>query len=268
MNAILITGVSSGIGFELTKKFIKQGYIVYGSIRNENEAEELSTLLGNSFIPLIFDICKEDEVKSAAIKLQSILKGNNLSAIINNAGTAKIGPLLHINTDEFRKHLDVLVTGQLYVIQTFFKYLIPKNPIKKSGIIITISSISGVNGSSFVGGYVAGKHALEGMSKVLRKELLRYGVKVMVIAPGNIDTPIWDKQNYEIIEKYENTNYFQDLKIMLHRIENEFKKNAMTVEEFSDSFFKIFHSKKQCDRYTIIKKKNLFSGNKVKIIKQ
>jgi len=104
---VLITGVTSGTGLGLTKKFLDQGYQVFGSVRNAEKAEELQHELGKNFIPLVFDICKPEEISAAAKKLKIRLGEGSLSAIINNAGSARIGPLLYVSLDELREHLEV-----------------------------------------------------------------------------------------------------------------------------------------------------------------
>jgi len=250
---VLITGVTSGTGLGLTKKFLDQGYQVFGSVRSVEKAEELQDELGKNFIPLVFDICKIEEITSAAEKLKTHLGEGSLSAIINNAGSARIGPLLYVSIDEFREHLDILVVGHLAVIQRFYRFLIPQDPDYSTGKIINISSVSGEGHNYMFGCYAAGKHAMEGLSKTLRKELEIFGIKVIVVAPGNISTSLWGKQTEEIIDKYADTEYFPSLQQSIATINSTVVETAMTIEDFSEAFFSIYKEREPADRYTIVK---------------
>ena len=267
---VLITGVTSGTGLGLTKKFLNQGYRVFGSVRSAEKAEELQNELGKNFIPLVFDICNLEEIATAAEKLNAHLGEDSLSAIINNAGSARIGPLLYVSLDELREQLDVLVVGQLAVIQKFYRFLIPQDPDYGTGKIINISSVSGVGDNYLFGCYAAGKHALEGLSKTLRKELEIFGIRVIVVAPGDISTSIWGKQTEEMIDKYADTEYFPSLKQSIATINSSVIRNAMTIEDFSEAFFSIYQEKEPADRYTIVKtrrRKIPFSKETVRIFR-
>jgi NAD(P)-dependent dehydrogenase (short-subunit alcohol dehydrogenase family) len=194
-----------------------------------------------------------------------------LYALINNAGTAEIGPLLHVSREDFRKHMEVLVCAQLYVIQKFYKYLIPAKSNGSSGSIINMSSISGTGSNFFFGSYAAGKHALEGLSKTLRQELKVYGIKVIVVAPGNIATSIWKKQTPELIQKYKGTAYYQALTDTLEELKSSTIADSMTVDEFSDEFIKILQDDNPAIRYTIVKTRNHYipwSKEKIRVMRQ
>lgn len=270
-NNVLITGVTSGTGLGLTKKFLDQGYQVFGSVRSATKAEELQRELGENFIPLVFDICNTEEIASAAEKLKSLLGEGSLSAIINNAGSARIGPLLYVPLDEFREHLEVLVVGHLAVIQSFYRFLIPQDPDHDTGKIINISSISGERHNYMFGCYAAGKHAMEGLSKTLRKELKIFGIRVIVVAPGDISTSIWGKQTEEIIDRYADTEYFPSLKQSIAAINSTVVEKAMTIEDFSEAFFSIYQESEPADRYSIEKSRRTkipFSKETVKVFRE
>lgn len=249
--SVLITGVSSGIGLGMTKKFLAQGHRVIGSVRSQEKAEELRSTLGDRFSPLVFDLCNQSEIDASEKKLQAALGDQQLVALINNAGSAEIGPLLHVPPDDFRRQLDTLVVGHLRVIQRFYKYLIPPNA--PPGRILNISSVSGVGVNNFFGCYAAGKHALEGLSKTLRYELRTLGIQVIVVAPGNIATEIWPKQTADMISRYESTDYFPALKRSVETINSSTVKNAMSVADFCDALYEVFATPEPADRYTIVK---------------
>jgi NAD(P)-dependent dehydrogenase (short-subunit alcohol dehydrogenase family) len=271
MKTILITGVSSGTGLGITKKLLQSGFQVIGSVRKKEKADELQKSLGENFIPLIFDICKFNEIDAAAKQLGIWLGNRHLHALINNAGTAEIGPLLHVSREDFRRHMDVLVCAQLYVIQKFYKYLIPTVSNGSSGSIYNMSSISGTGSNYLFGSYATGKHALEGLSKTLRQEMKIYGIKVIVVAPGNIATSIWKKQTPELIQKYKGTAYYKALTDTLDELKTNTIVHSMTIDEFSDEFIKIIKDDHPAFHYTIVKTKNHnypWSKEKIRVMKK
>lgn len=256
--AVLITGVSSGIGLSMTKKFLARGYRVFGSVRSEDKAQALQTQLGSGFSPLVFDVRKADELKRADDDLGKLLEGAKLSALINNAGGAEIGPLMHIPIADFAAQLDTLVVGQLAVIQRFHKHLAASGTGRRPGRIVNISSVSGEHANPYFGAYCAGKHALEGMSKTLRAELARVGTPVIVVAPANIATSIWSKQTDALIDPYRDTRYYPELQQALRHIGTSVVRQAMSVEEFAEALYEIVRADKPADRYTLIKAKRRF----------
>jgi NAD(P)-dependent dehydrogenase (short-subunit alcohol dehydrogenase family) len=252
-STVLITGVSTGIGLGMAQRFLSSGHRVIGSVRSADTAARLREQLGAGFSPLVFDVCRQDEIDRAEVELQGLLPDGHLDALINNAGSAGMGPLLHIAPEVLQQHLDTLVVGQLRVTQKFFHYLV--TPGFPPGRIINISSISGTGASPFFGAYVAAKHALEGLSKTLREELRPYGVAVIVMAPGNIATEIWPKQQDGQIEAFAGTSFYPALRKRLEWIRTDAVPNAMTVQEFADVLYGIFTDPTPADRYTVIKAK-------------
>lgn len=205
MRAVVVTGASTGIGHGAAKVLVKKGFRVFGSVRKAADGERLTKELGANFTPLLFDVTDEPAVKAAGAEVSRALKGEPLFGLVNNAGIAVPGPLLYLAIDEFRRQLEVNVTGQLITTQAFAPLL------KPPGRIVMISSVGGKNGSPFVGPYNASKFALEGMSESLRRELMLLGIDVIIIAPGAVATPIWDKADAVDVARYANTPYGKQL---------------------------------------------------------
>jgi len=210
MQSVVITGVSTGIGWGITKVLIQKGFRVFGSVRKTQDAERLSREFGEAFIPLIFDITDEAAVQSAAQQVRDQLKGETLFGLVNNAGVAIPAPLIYQPTDDFRHQIEVNLIGALIVTKAFVPLLGTDHTLRGNpGRIINISSVGGKRGSPFLGAYVASKHALEGLSESLRRELMLHGVDVIIIGPGAIATPIWDKAEDIDTSMYEKTEYGQ-----------------------------------------------------------
>ena len=192
--AILVTGVSTGIGNSITRQLIKAGYHVFGSVRKRQDAARLSKEFGEAYTPLIFDVTDEKAVARAAALVKKALGTQKLSGLVNNAGVAVPGPLLELPVSEFRRQIEVNLVSVLAVTQAFFPLLRPRSPAGgRPARIINISSVAGQFALPFLGPYAASKHGVEGLSDSLRRECMPTGVDVVVVDPGSVATPIWDK---------------------------------------------------------------------------
>ena len=208
MKKIVITGVSTGIGYSSAKILTESGYFVYGSVRNQNDADKLNRELGDNFKALIFDVTNLESIQNSVEIVKSNLKTNEcLSGLINNAGIALGGPITLIDTEIFRKQFDVNFFGLIDVTKAFLPLLGASKKSPYKGKIINISSVSGLRANPFVGPYSASKFALEAFSDSLRRELLIYGIDVILIEPGPIKTAIWDKAPDPENNEFLNTDY-------------------------------------------------------------
>lgn len=209
MKSVVVTGASTGIGWGCVKVLASKGFHVFGSVRKQADADRLSKEFGAAFTPLIFDVTDETGAKEGARAVAGRLNGQPLAGLVNNAGIAVSGPLLHIEPAELAYQLEVNVVGQLIVTQAFAPLLgaAPGARISRPGRICMMSSVGGKVAHPFVGPYSASKFALEGLSEALRRELMIYGVDVILIAPGAVATPIWDKAGDTDISRFANTPY-------------------------------------------------------------
>jgi NAD(P)-dependent dehydrogenase (short-subunit alcohol dehydrogenase family) len=204
MKAVVITGVSSGIGRAAATLLAGQGFKVFGSVRKSKDAEALSELLGSKFMPLIFDVTEEGAVRASAEIVRQQLNGHALTGLVNNAGIAVGGPISHLPVADFRKQMEVNVVGPMIVTQAFLPLLgMDKTLNGEPGRIVNISSVGGKIGAPFIAPYAASKHAIEGFSESLRRELMLYGIDVIMVAPGHVATPIWDKAEEVDVTPYE-----------------------------------------------------------------
>jgi NAD(P)-dependent dehydrogenase (short-subunit alcohol dehydrogenase family) len=208
MKNIVITGASTGIGYATTKACINKGYRVLGSVRKEKDAERLQAKFGEQFIPLIFDVTDETAVAAGAAKAQELIGDSGIHTLINNAGIAIGGPMMHVPLADMRRQLEVNVIGLLATTQAFLPLLgSQKNCPHPPGRSINISSVAGKITHPFMGPYCASKHAVEAVSDALRIELQLYGIDVVVLGPGVVKTPIWSKAEDFDLSKYEQTDY-------------------------------------------------------------
>jgi NAD(P)-dependent dehydrogenase (short-subunit alcohol dehydrogenase family) len=215
MKSVVITGASTGIGWATAKLLLDRGFRVFGSVRKQADAVRLRSEFGANFTPLIFDVTDEAAVLAAAREVRNSLNGETLAGLVNNAGIAVAGPVLELAADEFRRQMDVNVVGPIITTQAFGP-LLGSDPSLKGprGRIVMISSVAGKNGNPLTSAYSASKHAIEGLSESLRRELMLFGIDVIIVAPGPVKTPIWSKAEEVDVSAYQNSPYFPALQGM------------------------------------------------------
>ena len=180
----LVTGASTGIGRATVEYLAVNGWSVYAGVRKQIDQESLSHIEG--ITPLLLDVSKQDSVDTAIQEITN--RGTGLDALVNNAGITLAGPLLSFNDAEMLEQFQVNFFGIHRVTRACFPML-----RQSKGRIVMISSDSGFYSTPFFGPYCASKFAVEGYADSLRRELQFIDIKVIIIEPGEINTPIWDK---------------------------------------------------------------------------
>ena len=256
MKYVLITGVSTGIGLDATRYLIQKGFFVIGSVRSEKDRIRLNAQFPSNFHCLLFDVTDAEGIANALPEVKAMLGDKPLFGLVNNAGIAVAGPLKYVTTEELTIQLDVNVLGVHRVTNTFSPLLgATRGFSHEPGRIINISSVSGLFSSPFTGPYSISKYALESMNDVYRREFLPFGVKVIAIEPGPIETPIWDKaKRVDLREKFPNTDY-DELLPSAHKMIEAAEKDALPVETISKLIHKIFTIKSPKTRYLVHKNK-------------
>lgn len=188
--SVVVTGASTGIGAAAALELERRGYLVFAGVRSEEAGARLKSMSSGKIISLFLDVTDGEQIAAAAAKVREATGDAGLSGLVNNAGIAVSSPLEIIPLAEFRRQMEVNVVGQLAVIQAFLPLLRTAR-----GRIVNVTSINGSLATPFLGPYAASKFAFEAMSDALRIELRRWGIKVIVVAPGAIKTPIWDKSS-------------------------------------------------------------------------
>ncbi|NGX15066.1 SDR family oxidoreductase [Wenzhouxiangella sp. XN24] len=184
---VLITGTSSGLGRSTALMLAAKGWQVFAGVRKEADGDSLVKEADGTVVPLLLDVAEQDTVDAAAAHLNEAT-GGELHGLINNAGIYLGGPLELMSNDEIARTFAVNVTGLLSVTRACLPLL-----RAAEGRIINIGSISGLVAMPGVSVYAGSKHAVEAITDSLRIELQPFGVKVVVIEPGGIKTPIWQK---------------------------------------------------------------------------
>ena len=253
MKSVVVTGVSTGIGHATTEVLLQKGFRVFGSVRKEADAERLRKEFGDNFVPLIFDVTDEAGCRKAAAEVRAALAGETLAGLVNNAGIAVSGPLIEVSPDDFRMQMDVNLMGIFLVTQAFAPLLGVDEALKGAkGRIVNISSVAGLRAMPFLGPYSASKFAVEGYSEALRRELIMFGIDVVVIGPGPVRTAIWDKAEEIDITRYDNSPY----RPILEKFQKVFVaqgKEGYPAERLGNLVYKALTVSKPGIRYSAVK---------------
>jgi NAD(P)-dependent dehydrogenase (short-subunit alcohol dehydrogenase family) len=178
--SVLVTGASRGIGRAVALRLAELGWEVYAGIRRPEDADAL-TAAGSRVSPLALDVTDEQHIAALDDGLP-----RQLDAVINNAGIVVDGPVEALPPSELRRQLEVNVVAQIAVTQAVLPRL-----RRSRGRVLFVSSVSGRTVTPWLGAYSASKFALEALADALRIELRPWGVKVILIEPGNTDTDLW-----------------------------------------------------------------------------
>jgi len=203
----VITGTSSGIGFETALAFAREGYYTYATMRDTSKGDKIKEISQKENLKiniLELDVDKDDSVK---IAIKQVLDQNQrIDVLVNNAGWGIWGCVEDVSIDEFKAQFETNFFGNIRLVQE----VVPAMRVKCSGIIVNVSSYAGRIGFPVSSAYTSSKFALEGLSESLRLELAPFGVNVIVIEPGIV-----------------NTNFFKPMK-MAKKLELNTAYKAMT----------------------------------------
>ena len=202
----LVTGASTGIGRAITEALVLEGHFVFASVRKASDGETLNADLAGNGKAVYFDVSDQVAIDAAAKEIGDALGGRTLSGLINNAGVANPGPALLQPMSEIEQVLNINLLGVIRCCRAFAP-LLGADPLRTGpkGRILNITSASGKFGYPFTAAYVASKHAVEGYSESLRRELILVGIDVIIVGPGAVKTPIWQKGTHGGAGNYDGT---------------------------------------------------------------
>jgi NAD(P)-dependent dehydrogenase (short-subunit alcohol dehydrogenase family) len=251
MRSVVVTGASTGIGWAIAKLLIGRGYRVFGSVRKQADADRLTGEFGVNFTPLLFDVTDETAVRAAAREVREAQGGETLAGLVNNAGVAVAGPVLELSADDFRRQMDINVMGPVIATQAFGPLLGADPSLKgPKGRIVMISSVAGKNGNPLSAPYCTSKHAVEGLSESLRRELMLFGIDVIIVAPGAVKTPIWSKAEQIDLSVYQNSPYLPALnKVMAFMM--KLGETGLPAERIAEVVFEALTTERPRVRYQI-----------------
>ncbi len=207
---VLVTGASSGIGRAVAVDLAARSFDVIAGVRRPEDAAELAAAAPGRIETVELDVTVPEQV-AGALAVVEARRGAKLAGIVNNAGIAVAGPLEFLALDDLRSQLEVNVIGQLAVAQAFMPRL-----RADGGRLVFVGSVSGLVSSRLLGAYASSKFALEAIVDALRRELKPWRMRVSLVEPGRIATPIWRKSLEDALDRLsrmppEAKEYYSDL---------------------------------------------------------
>ncbi|MCJ7636508.1 MAG: SDR family oxidoreductase [Nitrososphaeraceae archaeon] len=240
-NIALVTGSSTGIGFETSLLLARNGFYTYATMRDTRKSDNIEKIANNENLPLkvlSMDVDNDDSVKNAIYKMLDEKK--KIDILVNNAGYGLFGALEEISIDEAKKQFETNLFGAMRTI----KETLPTMRKQKNGIIINVTSLAGVVGIPAECIYVSTKFALEGLSESISYELQPFGIKVIIIEPGVINTNFVPniKFSNKTDDKLLQTLMKQEEKSEINYSNNDIKKKntsyySNTIDTFLSHYF-------------------------------
>lgn len=250
---VVVTGVSTGIGHATTKVLLSKGFRVFGSVRKKDDADRLQREFGDRYVPLIMDISDAEGVHQAAQQVGSMIGDRNLDGLVNNAGVVVGGPLLYMRASEYRRQLEVNMISPLVVIQAFAPLLgTDKKRQGPTGRIVNISSSTAKVVVPLLGAYSSSKCGLEGMSDALRRELILFGIDLVIVEPGTVNTEMYDKGEKEDLSEFKHTEYWEAVQMFQKYIVTEARTNGLPPERLGEAVHVALTAVKPKARYAVI----------------
>ncbi len=219
--AVVVTGASSGIGKAVAFGLAERGFRVYAGVRRAEDAEALQaeftalpvTSGRGSLAPVTLDVTCADHISAVVEQVTAEAGPTGLAGIVNNAGIAVAGPMEFIPLEDLRQQLEINVLGKVAFTQAIMPLI-----RSSTGRLVFIGSVSGLVSSRLLGSYAASKFAIEAVADALRRELEPWKIRVSIIEPGRIATPIWKKS-------------VEDAMARLDRMPQEARSNYASVME-------------------------------------
>jgi NAD(P)-dependent dehydrogenase (short-subunit alcohol dehydrogenase family) len=188
LGAVLISGASTGIGYDIARRLDRMGFDVFAGVRRESDADRLRAGASPRLQPVMLDVTRPDQVEGAVAMVTARTGDAGLAALVNNAGVPVTGPSEYLAVQRWRDAFEVNFFGAVGLTAAALPAL-----RRSRGRIVNMSSLAGRVALPFFGPYTASKHAMEAWSDSLRVELQPWGLHVTLVEPGSIVTPIWDK---------------------------------------------------------------------------
>jgi NAD(P)-dependent dehydrogenase (short-subunit alcohol dehydrogenase family) len=195
VKSALVTGASTGIGKATALRLDADGWRVFAGVRKKEDAEALRREASERLRPVTLDVTDSEAIAAAAELLSAELGNAGLDGLVNNAGVSIPSPLETMPMEDFRRQVEVNLTGQVAVTQAMLPLI-----RKARGRIVFISSIGGRIAFPFTGAYHAAKFGIEAVGDIFRQELRSWGISVSIVEPGSIATEIWDRGEREADE--------------------------------------------------------------------
>jgi short-subunit dehydrogenase len=224
----VVTGSSTGIGFETSLLLARNGFYTYATMRNLDKSKAITSLKQKEKLSLEIlqlDVTADESVKEAINKITS--EQERIDVLVNNAGYALVGAFEELSIEEFKEQYETNVFGVIRVTQA----VLPIMRNQRCGTIVNISSIAGKIGFPLTSAYVSSKFALEGLSESMAYEIEQFGIKVILIEPGVIKTNF--DNNLKIgkrVHNNQNSSYAEMTQKRINGFKSRFENGSPSID--------------------------------------
>jgi len=243
---VLVTGCSSGIGYATCLMFVRNNFATYGSVRDLSKAERIQEITNKEKLPLKIIRLDVNEDESIRIAIQKIISDSGgIDILINNAGYGMFGPIEEISIKEIKEQFETNFFGTIRLI----KAIVPIMRKQRNGTIVNISSMVGRFGVPLNAAYVSSKFALEGLSESISFELQEFGIKVILVEPGVIQTDFF--QNLKIRGNDTKSRYYKLMDKRIAFLKAAMKNSVSSSDQVANTILHAVNSRDPDMRYVI-----------------
>ncbi len=243
---VLVTGCSSGIGYATCLVFARNNFASYGSVRDLSKAGRIQEITNREKLPLKIirlDVNEDDSIRVAIQKI--ISDSGRIDILINNAGYGMFGPIEEISIKEIKEQFETNFFGTIRLI----KAIVPIMRKQRNGTIVNISSMVGRFGVPLNAVYVSSKFALEGLSESISFELDEFGIKVILVEPGVIQTDFF--QNLKIKGNDTKSPYYKLMDKRIAFLKAAMKNSVSSSDQLANTILHAVNSRDPDMRYII-----------------
>jgi NAD(P)-dependent dehydrogenase (short-subunit alcohol dehydrogenase family) len=247
MPTVLLTGASTGIGRATALRLARAGWTVLAGVRRAPDGDTLVAEGGERVTPIVLDVTDAAQIAAAVERVGE--HGGRLDALVNNAGIGYGGPLELTSIDDLRDQFEVNVLGPVALTQALLPAL-----RRARGRIVFVSSIGGRVPMAFTAPYAASKHAVEAIGDALRVELRSSYVRVALIEPGSVATPIWDKsraQGARVSIPPELADQYGHVKAAMRKVVENTERRGVPPERVAETIENALTARRMKARYLI-----------------
>ena len=260
----LVTGCSSGIGYSTCLLLARNNFKVYGTVRNLSKAKKIQEVIDKEKIHLKIILLDVNDSESIQNAIRDILyDSRKIDVLINNAGYGMFGPIEDITTEDVKLQFETNFFGVIRLI----KEIVPIMRKQGNGTIVNISSMVGRFGVPLNAAYVSSKFAIEGLSESISYELAEFGIKVILVEPGVVQTNFFN--NLKINGLDTSSPYYELMKKRVSFLKIAMKNSPTSSSQVANTILDALNSKRPEFRYVIgmdaknsIQKKDSLSDKK------
>ena len=246
---VVVTGASTGIGAACAEFLDGRGFRVFATVRQQADADRITALGSSRLEALFLDVTNGESIAKAAESVDARLGREGLAGLVNNAGVSVDVPLECVDIGTLRRQLEVNTIAPAAVTQAFLPLL-----RRARGRVVNVSSVNGRVASPFSGPYCMSKFALEAFTDCLRQELADWGMHVVSIEPGAIETAMWEKArqaDWSTEASKQELDLYGEAYQAFRKFEAQNAGGAVSCDAVSQAIFRALTAKRPRTRYLV-----------------